>query len=70
MTEDALVDWIEKIPFSETRNYVQRVLEATVVYRHKLAGETRLAVRAAPKWPRWCVTSCRGVPVSTAAHDP
>lgn len=70
VTEDALVDWIEKIPFGETRNYVQRVLEATVVYRHKLAGETRLAVRAAPKWPRWCVTSCRGVPVSTAAHDP
>ncbi len=26
------VDWIEKIPLSETRNYVQRVLENAVVY--------------------------------------
>jgi soluble lytic murein transglycosylase len=32
------VDWIESIPFSETRNYVQRVLENTQVYRHRLAG--------------------------------
>ncbi len=28
-----IVDWIELIPFSETRNYVQRVLENVVVYR-------------------------------------
>jgi soluble lytic murein transglycosylase len=28
--------WIESIPFSETRNYVQRVLESAVVYRQKL----------------------------------
>ena len=26
------VEWIEKIPISETRNYVQRVLENAVVY--------------------------------------
>jgi soluble lytic murein transglycosylase len=26
-------DWIEQIPFSETRNYVQRVIENMVVYR-------------------------------------
>jgi hypothetical protein len=26
------VDWIERIPLSETRNYVQRVLENAVVY--------------------------------------
>lgn len=25
--------WIERIPFSETRNYVQRILESLVVYR-------------------------------------
>ncbi len=30
------IAWIETIPFSETRNYVQRVLEATYVYRQKL----------------------------------
>ncbi len=28
-------DWIEQIPFSETRNYVQRVIENVVVYRAK-----------------------------------
>jgi soluble lytic murein transglycosylase len=27
-----MVDWIEAIPFSETKNYVQRVLENAVVY--------------------------------------
>lgn len=30
------VDWIEQIPFTETRNYVQRVLENTEVYRSRL----------------------------------
>lgn len=33
------VDWIESIPFSETRNYIQRVLENTQVYRHRLSGQ-------------------------------
>ena len=28
--------WIESIPFSETRNYVQRVMEAAYIYRGKL----------------------------------
>lgn len=28
-----IIDWIEQIPFSETRNYVQRVIENVVVYR-------------------------------------
>jgi len=32
------VDWIEQIPFGETRNYVQRVLENAGVYRARLAG--------------------------------
>ena len=30
-----MLDWIEEIPFGETRNYVQRVIENTVVYRAK-----------------------------------
>ncbi len=32
------VDWVELIPFAETRNYVQRVMENLQVYRHRLAG--------------------------------
>ncbi len=34
-----VIDWVELIPFSETRNYVQRVLENTQVYRERLAGK-------------------------------
>jgi soluble lytic murein transglycosylase len=33
------VDWIERIPFTETRNYVQRVVENLHVYRARL-GDT------------------------------
>ena len=32
------VDWIEQIPFSETRNYVERVLENMEVYKNRLTG--------------------------------
>jgi len=34
----AWIDWIELIPIYETRNYVQRVMEATYVYRLRLKG--------------------------------
>lgn len=33
---EEVVDWIESLPFPETRNYVQRVLENTQVYRLRL----------------------------------
>lgn len=36
---DDVVDWIERIPFPETRNYVQRVMENYQVYKARL-GET------------------------------
>ena len=32
------IDWIEQIPFGETRNYVMRVLEALTVYRIRIGG--------------------------------
>ncbi|MEP5198180.1 MAG: lytic transglycosylase domain-containing protein, partial [Paracoccaceae bacterium] len=34
-----IVDWIEHIPFNETRNYVMRVAESLPVYRARLTGE-------------------------------
>ncbi len=37
------VDWVESIPLSETRNYVQRVLENVQVYRHRIGG-TQIAL--------------------------
>ncbi len=31
-----VIDWIEMIPFTETRGYVQRVMESVSIYRRKL----------------------------------
>jgi len=39
-TIDGAVDWIENIPFAETRNYVQRVLENLQIYRHMEAEKS------------------------------
>lgn len=36
---DAMIDWIEGIPFRETRNYVMRVSESLPVYRARLGKE-------------------------------
>jgi len=54
------IDWIEQIPIAETRNYVQRVLEALYVYRSRMP-------KAAPKIAQtqalnqWCLYGCGGV---------
>lgn len=36
---ETVVDWIERIPFSETRSYVQRVMENYEVYKMRLSGK-------------------------------
>ena len=40
------IDWVERIPFSETRNYVQRILENMQVYRVRFGGSPRLMIEA------------------------
>jgi len=40
------VDWVELIPFSETRNYVQRIMENMQVYRTRFGGGTKLQIEA------------------------
>lgn len=40
-----VVDWIESIPFEETRNYVMRVSESLPVYRARLRGEAGKPLR-------------------------
>jgi soluble lytic murein transglycosylase len=40
------VDWVERIPFSETRNYVQRILENLQVYRVRFGGSSKLMIEA------------------------
>ena len=38
LADRSMIDWIEMIPFNETRNYVQRVLENVVVYQARRNG--------------------------------
>jgi soluble lytic murein transglycosylase len=40
------IDWVELIPFSETRYYVQRVMENLAVYRVRLGGSNRMMIEA------------------------
>ncbi|MBC6438867.1 MAG: lytic transglycosylase domain-containing protein [Rhodospirillales bacterium] len=46
-----IVDWIEEIPFSETQNYVQRVIEGMRVYR-------MLSGTQVPDSRRACISGC------------
>ena len=50
-----IVDWIEEIPFSETQNYVQRVLEGMQVYR-MLSGVQTADLVLDPKYA--CIGGC------------
>jgi soluble lytic murein transglycosylase len=38
------VDWVERIPFMETRNYVQRVMENMQVYRTRFGNNAPLTI--------------------------
>ena len=40
------VDWVERIPFTETRNYVQRVMENLQVYRMRFGGSGKPMIEA------------------------
>jgi soluble lytic murein transglycosylase len=46
------VDWIERIPFDETRNYVQRVMENLQIYRSRIGHPLSLSedlIRGGPE---------------------
>jgi soluble lytic murein transglycosylase len=40
------IDWVERIPFSETRNYLQRVLENLQVYRVRFGSGSKLVIES------------------------
>src|ERR1043166_4310649 len=69
-------DWVERIPFSETRNYVQRVMENLQVYRQRFGENTatveanlhRAAIIEQPSQPAPLVP--RLVPVSARTNTP
>ena len=44
-----MVDWIETIPFTETRNYVQRVMESVEIYRRRLGGDDGAGLEQRPQ---------------------
>ncbi|MFB9265315.1 transglycosylase SLT domain-containing protein [Bradyrhizobium erythrophlei] len=62
------VDWVERIPLSETRNYVQRVMENMQVYRARFEGAT--AVVAAKADQAVVTQETNAVPVATGAAVP
>jgi soluble lytic murein transglycosylase len=57
-----VIDWIEMIPFTETRNYVQRVMESVSIYRRKLGKVTGTSFEQDLK--RWA----RRAPAETVAQ--
>ena len=67
------VDWVERIPFAETRNYVQRVMENLMVYRGRFGeslNPTYIALRrssGAPNQPQLssALHVARGGPVNS-----
>ncbi|MCD2471782.1 transglycosylase SLT domain-containing protein [Jiella sp. MQZ9-1] len=38
MSLDQVIDWVERIPYTETRNYVQRIMENYEVYKIRLGA--------------------------------
>jgi soluble lytic murein transglycosylase len=54
-----MIDWIELIPFEETRNYVQRVLENLQIYRSRLNDAKMVSLREDLDRPRSMRTSSR-----------
>src|SRR6266702_1182199 len=45
------IDWVERIPFAETRNYVQRVLENLYIYQARFADRGRQQVLTPARLP-------------------
>ena len=59
------VDWVERIPLSETRNYVQRVMENVLVYRARFEGSG--AVATAKSEQRVTTHEVSAAPIASAA---
>ena len=62
------VDWVERIPLSETRNYVQRVMENVQVYRTRFEGSSVVAGKSDARVMAHEVSAT--APVAAAAPAP
>ncbi|WGD56416.1 lytic transglycosylase domain-containing protein [Bradyrhizobium sp. CB1650] len=58
------VDWVERIPLSETRNYVQRVMENVLVYRERFEGSGLATAKSEQRVPTHEVSAA---PTASAA---
>jgi soluble lytic murein transglycosylase len=61
------VDWVERIPFAETRNYVQRVIENLQVYRARFGAS---AATTEPNLHRRATVEARPERASTDQAGP
>lgn len=61
-----VIDWIERLPFAETRNYVERVLEGLQVYRLRLGSPlvSNAVAAVPPAASAWCLLACLNEPVA------
>jgi soluble lytic murein transglycosylase len=59
------VDWVERIPFAETRNYVQRVMENLQVYRARF--DTGVAMIPKFDQPHATAQEANSAPLSSIA---
>jgi soluble lytic murein transglycosylase len=59
------VDWVERIPFSETRNYVQRVMENLLVYQVRF--DAGVAVMSKFDQPHGASQEANSAPLSPSA---
>ncbi|MBR0720955.1 lytic transglycosylase domain-containing protein [Bradyrhizobium manausense] len=62
------VDWVERIPLSETRNYVQRVMENVLVYRARFEGSGAVAGKTDQRMVTQEISAT--APVAAAAPAP
>lgn len=62
------VDWVERIPLSETRNYVQRVMENVQVYRAQFEGSGMVAGKSDQRVVTHDISAT--APVAAAAPAP
>src|ERR1700738_818587 len=61
------VDWVERIPFAETRNYVERVIENLQVYRKRF-GDVTATIE--PNLHRAATVELRPVPTAVELSFP
>ena len=59
------VDWVERIPFAETRNYVQRVMEYLQVYRARFNADTAITEPAYRRGSSLAPSRPWGIPFPT-----